>query len=88
MVMRLLCSQLLFHGFDDSTGRQDEGRSARSAFVPQATDTVHVCPSVWCLSNQPTVITFANKSPFRVRALWIDFKGNEVSLYTRWPCLI
>jgi hypothetical protein len=27
---------------------------------------------------QATVITFANKSPYRVRALWVDFSGNEV----------
>lgn len=27
---------------------------------------------------QATVITFTNKSPYRVRALWVDFSGNEV----------
>jgi hypothetical protein len=27
---------------------------------------------------QATVITFSNKSAYRVRALWIDFSGNEV----------
>jgi hypothetical protein len=27
---------------------------------------------------QATVITFSNKSAFRVRALWVDFSGNEV----------
>jgi hypothetical protein len=31
------------------------------------------------LCVQATVISFSNKSPFRVRALWIDFSGNEVS---------
>jgi hypothetical protein len=31
------------------------------------------------LCLQATVITFANKSPYRVRALWVDFSGNEVS---------
>lgn len=29
-------------------------------------------------SKQPAVILFSNKSRFRVRALWLDFAGNEV----------
>lgn len=36
------------------------------------------------------MITFSNKSAFHVRALWIDFSGNEVGvrLYTGGECLI
>lgn len=33
-------------------------------------------------SKQAAVIVFANKSRHRVRALWVDFKGNEVSSST------
>jgi len=33
----------------------------------------------FCVVLQATVITFTNKSPFHVRALWMDFTGNEVS---------
>ncbi|KAF8070897.1 5-methyltetrahydropteroyltriglutamate--homocysteine methyltransferase [Scenedesmus sp. PABB004] len=29
-------------------------------------------------SKQASVVVFANKSAFRVRALWLDFQGNEV----------
>ena len=33
-------------------------------------------------SKQATVITFTNTSKHRVRALWVDFNGNEVSKHT------
>lgn len=40
--------------------------------------------SLACVTLQATVITFSNKSPFRVRALWIDFSGNEVGVVVHW----
>lgn len=56
--------------------------SRHSAASPADTDmflAAHLVPSCCCC--KATVITFANKSPFKVRTLWIDFSGNEVRLW-------